>query len=75
MSKEPEALNDISKAVLQVFSQEELAAMSKPQLTNLVLMVSDRLKKEEAPTLAELQGIKELSEHLWSPAFDKYTQK
>lgn len=71
MSKEKASPEDILAAAQQVFSMEDLQQMVKPQLSLLMDMIAKRLDKDKpAPTLAELQGIKELAtEHLWNPAF------
>ena len=76
MSKEPASPNDISEAALKVFSREELAQMPKPQCLTLMGLIEKRLNKDKPePTLAELQGIRELvTDHLWSPAFNGLSQ-
>ena len=71
MSKEKASPEDILAAAQQVFSMEDLQQMVKPQLSLLMDMIAKRLDKDKpAPTVAELQGIKELSEHLWPPAIN-----
>ena len=70
MSKEPASPSDISAAALKVCSREELVQMPRPQRMNFLGMIERRLNKETVPTLDELQGIKELSEHLWPPAIN-----
>lgn len=61
---------DIFAEALKVFSREELTQMPKQQRLSLMGMISRRLKKDgPPPTLAELQGFRQLvEEDLWHPA-------
>ena len=72
MQTEKTSPNDISEAALKVCSREELTQMSKPQRLSLLHLISRRLKKPgPPPTLAELQGLKELvTDHLFHPALN-----
>ena len=72
MQTEKTSPDDISEAALKVCSLEELMQMSKPQRLSLLHLISRRLKEPgPAPTLAELQGIKELiTDHLYHPALN-----
>lgn len=77
MNKEPESLNAVSEAALKVFSREELIQMSSPQRRSFLHLVAKRLDEPGSPpTLAELEGIKELvTKHLWHPAFNQLSEQ
>ena len=65
--------NPISQAVLKVYTREELRNLSRVTLTNLLILVDRRLKENPNPTLAELQGIRELVEdYLTHPAIERW---
>ena len=76
MNKEPASSNAISAAALRVCSREEMKAMSRPPLMNLLILIERRLNKPgPPPTQDELVGIKELAtEHLWHPAFNQLSK-
>jgi hypothetical protein len=61
--------NAISEAASQVFSRDELKALTDQQCASFETLLVQRMQKQPAPTLQELQGIKELVlEHLSHPA-------
>jgi hypothetical protein len=66
MKKETVSSDDISKAVLKVFSKEEISALPEIQLRNFAVLVQMRLEKAGSPpSVSELEGLKELAlEHL-----------
>ena len=66
-------LSPIAQAVLKVYTREEIQNLSKVTLTNLLILVERRLKENPNPTVAELQGIRELVEdHLTHPAIERW---
>ena len=73
MNKEPASSSAISAAALKVCSREELIQMPKPQRSSLMHLIARRLDEPgPPPTLAELEGIKELvTDHLWHPALNQ----
>ena len=59
---------DISAAALQVFSRDKVQQMPKQVGLSLMHLIEKRLEQPGAPTLDEMQGIKELvTKHLWHP--------
>ena len=65
--------NPITQAVLKVYTREELRNLSRVTLTNLLILVDRRLKENPNPTVAELQGIRELVEdYLTHPAIERW---
>lgn len=76
MNKEQVSSDDISKAVLKVFSREEISALPQRQLEDFAVMVQMRLEKAgPPPTVDELQGLKELAlEHLSHPALEQFSK-
>lgn len=77
MNKETVSSADISKAVLKVFSKEEISALPEMQLENFAVLVQMRLEKAgQPPSVSELEGLKELAlEHLSHPALGRFKQK
>ncbi len=73
MDKEPVSVNDIKDAILKVFTRDEISQMGQPQLNTLWHLIAKRLNANKpSPTLAELEGIRELvTIHLWHSAFDR----
>ena len=70
MTQAQTAPNPISEAALQVYSKEELQALSPVSRTNLGIMINRRLQEGTPPTVAELQGIKKLAMTVFNhPAF------
>ena len=69
MKTEQVSPNDIYATALQVFSPEDLQQMPEQQQLSLATMLERRLAQQPAPTLDELEGIKELLlNDLWHPA-------
>jgi len=65
--------NPITQAVLKVYTEQELRNLSKITRTNLAILVERRLKENPNPTIAELQGIRELVEdYLTHPAIERW---
>lgn len=63
----------IEQAVLKVYTREEIRNLSKITLKNLLILVERRLKENPNPTVAELQGIRELVEdYLTHPAIERW---
>ena len=73
MSKEQASSNAISQAALKVCSREELEQMSRISRMNLGSLIANRLEKAgPPPTVAELQGLKELAlDYLSHPALER----
>lgn len=73
MDKEPASANEIKEAIFKVFTPDEISQLGQPQLNTLWLLVAKRLNANKPlPTLAELEGIRELvTIHLWHSAFDR----
>lgn len=71
-NEKPVTAADIKAAALKVFTYDELAQMPKPLRSSICHLIGKRLAKDgPPPTVAELEGIKELVlGHLWHPAFD-----
>ena len=69
MKTEQISPNAILEAALKVTTREELAQMPRASLLSLGHLLEQRLLEKPAPTLEELQGIKELVvDHLSHPA-------
>ena len=70
MSNDEEIVKAISEAAMKVFTREEFLNTPKPAALHFLGMVERRLKDDgPPPTLAELEGLKELAtEYLWHPA-------
>ena len=65
-------INPIRHAVLKVYTEQELWNLSKITRTNLAILVERRLKENPNPTIAELQGIRELVEdYLTHPSIER----
>ena len=71
VKNEPASADAISEAALKVFTREELTQMPRALGVSLMSLIGNRLDESHKPppTVAELEGIKELLlEHLSHPA-------
>ena len=66
-------LNPIAQAALKVYSMQELQNLSKTTRMNFLILVERKLKENPNPTVAELEGIRELVEdYLTHPAIERW---